>query len=163
MAWEAFRDRLFGYFDRDNDDRLSADEYRRMLSLALLNKEQLHVDLAEVDDNRDARCSRAELKAFCPKRGFTPIVIFTEPPSADDLRLSRAFQELVDANSDGQITSAELRRAPRSMGRFDLNEDESLDRDELLSGSAAPVDATVGPSETAMKAHAEDGGLRIKR
>jgi Ca2+-binding EF-hand superfamily protein len=39
----------------------------------------------------------------------------------------------LDADGDGKLTQAELRRAPQALRKFDLNEDEFLDLTELLA------------------------------
>src|SRR5262249_31620742 len=45
------------------------------------------------------------------------------------------FLKRLDANGDGKLSAAELRRAPRTFRKYDLNEDEGLDRAELLAGA----------------------------
>jgi Ca2+-binding EF-hand superfamily protein len=58
-------------------------------------------------------------------------------PSADDLRLADLFLRCLDADGDGILTTDELRRAPRSLGKYDSNDDEYIELAELLAGAGA--------------------------
>jgi Ca2+-binding EF-hand superfamily protein len=136
-AWEAFLDRLFDWFDRDGDGSLSRAEADRIFPLPLPGGKELTIDFARIDAGGNGKLGRAGLKAFCRENGFTPVVAVVEPPSADDLRLADLFLRRLDADGDGKLTRAELQRAPESLRKYDLNEDEFLDLAELLA-SAAP-------------------------
>jgi Ca2+-binding EF-hand superfamily protein len=135
VAWEAFLDRLFDHFDRDADGYLSPAETARIMPLPLPCGKELTIDFDRLDTNKDGRASRAELKAFCRSNGFTPVVVVVTSPSADDERLAELFRRCLNADGDGQLTSAELNRMPRALGKFDLNDDEYLDLAELLAGA----------------------------
>ena len=161
VAWDAFLDRLFGHFDLNDDDRLSEAEAARMMPLPLLNQRQLNFEFAALDKDRNGATSRAELKSFCRDRGFAPVVVDLQPLSADDLRLSSVFRELLDVNNDGEIALQEFARARRSMSRFDLNEDDYLDRDELLSGVVRNVKVSPMRIDVASDPSAEDARLRV--
>jgi Ca2+-binding EF-hand superfamily protein len=135
-AWETFLDRLFDWFDRDGNGSLSRAEVNRVFPLLLPGGKELILDFAKLDTDGNGKVSRANLKAFCRANGFGPVAAIVEPPSSDDLRLAALFLGRLDANGDGKITRAELRRAPESLRKYDLNEDEFLDRAELLAGAA---------------------------
>jgi Ca2+-binding EF-hand superfamily protein len=147
--WEAFLDRLFDHFDRDADGSLSREEVARMMPLPLPGGNELTIDFARLDADRDGKGSRAELKAFCLRNGFTPVVKVVVPPSADDARLAALFLRRLDADGDGKLTTRELRRAPEALGRYDLDDDETLDLGELLAGAGeaerpGPVEVKLG-------------------
>jgi Ca2+-binding EF-hand superfamily protein len=151
-AWDAFLDRLFDFFDRDGDDSLSRDEASRLVPLPLPGGKELIIDFAKLDADGNGKGSRAEWKLFCRANGFDPIVAVVEPPSADDLRLAELLFRHLDANGDGKLTQAELRRAPQSLYKFDLNEDEFLDPAELLAS------ATPGPRRDVAQVKLGQGG-----
>jgi Ca2+-binding EF-hand superfamily protein len=157
-AWEAFLDRFFDWFDRDGDGWLSQAETARMVRLPLPGRQELTIDFGKLDADGDGKGSRAELKAFCRRHGFGPLVVVLEPPSADDRRLSELFLRRLDADGDGKITKEEWRKANHALHKYDLNEDEFLDRSELLA-AAAPVSA---PGEIRLKlAETADAALRL--
>jgi Ca2+-binding EF-hand superfamily protein len=159
-AWEAFLDRAFDYFDRDGDGSLSRAEAGRMFGFPLPGRGELAVDFDKVDANRDGKASRAELKAYCRRGGFTPVVLLTEPPTADDRRLADVMMRHLDADNDGRISRAELKLAPRLLDRFDADEDEVLDRAELLA-FAAPSRAVESARVKATPGSAADATLRV--
>jgi Ca2+-binding EF-hand superfamily protein len=155
VAWEAFLDRLLDWFDRDGDGSLTRAEANRMFPLPLPEGKELALDFAKLDTDGNGKVSRAELKAYCRANGFGPVVAFVEPPSADDLRLADLFLHRLDANGDGRLTRAELNRAPLSLRKYDLNEDEFLDRGELLEAAA--------PGQRPGKAQVKLGERDVKR
>jgi Ca2+-binding EF-hand superfamily protein len=162
-AWESFLDLLFDYFDRDGDGSLSRAEVGRMFPLPLPGRKELALDFARLDADGDGKVTRAELKAFCRTQGFGPVVVVMEPPSADDLRLADLLFRRLDADGDGRLTREELRRAPELLRKLDLNEDEFLDRSELLSVAgpeAAPDKSSVQQDRAAADA---DVVLRVDR
>jgi Ca2+-binding EF-hand superfamily protein len=134
-AWEGFLDQLFDHFDRDGDGSLSREEADRLLPLPLPGGKELVVDFKKLDTDGDGKGSRAELKAFCRGHGFVPVVLVLASPTGNDARLAELFLCRLDANGDGKLSADELRRAPRSLRKYDLNEDETLDLVELLSGA----------------------------
>jgi Ca2+-binding EF-hand superfamily protein len=134
-AWEAFLDRLFPWFDRDGDGSLSRAEVQRMFPVPLPEGNELAFDFTKLDTDGNGKVSRAELKAYCHAHGFAPVVAFVVPPSADDVRLADLFLHRLDANGDGRLTRAELSRAPLALRKYDWNEDEFLDRGELLAAT----------------------------
>jgi len=149
VAWDQFLDRFFDFFDRDSDDSLTQTESGRMPPLPLPGQKQLTLDFPKLDGDGSGLVSRLELKDFCRERGYTPVVIRVETPSADDLRLTSVFRQWLDEDRHG-ITANVRRRTTRSMSRYDLDEDGALAFDELL-GSAAelPTSNKSSPYETA--------------
>jgi Ca2+-binding EF-hand superfamily protein len=157
-AWEAFLDRTFDYFDRDGDGSLSRAEAGRMFSFPLPGRRELAVNFDQLDADGDGKGSRAELKAYCRRGGFTPVVLLTEPASADDLRLADVLMRHLDTDRDGKISVSELKQAPRLIERFDADDDEALDRAELLAFAApgrpmtsARVKPAVGVADAVLR------------
>jgi Ca2+-binding EF-hand superfamily protein len=142
--WERFLDSLFDFFDRDADGTLSRAEVSRMPPLPLPGGRELTIDFARLDADGDGKATRAELKSFCRTNGFTPVVVVVEPPSADDVRLADLFRRAL-GGGDGKVTRDTLRRAPRMLQKYDLNDDEFLEAAELLAG--APAGLRPGPAE----------------
>jgi Ca2+-binding EF-hand superfamily protein len=128
-GWGAFLERLFDWFDRDGDGSLSREEAARIFPLPLPGGKALAVDFARLDVDQDGKASRKELKAYCRRHGFGPVVAVVEPPSAEDTRLADLFLRHL---GNGKLTRADWRRAPTLLRKFDLNEDEFLEPAELL-------------------------------
>jgi len=132
VAWEAFLDRLFDYFDRDGDGILSPAEAARVFPLPVLGQPAVVVDFARLDTNRDGKGSRAEWKAFYRRAGFTPVVI-SLPVAGDRLRVSEILFRQLDRDGDGTLSKTELEQAPALLRRLDLDEDEVLTVAEILA------------------------------
>jgi Ca2+-binding EF-hand superfamily protein len=131
-AWDLFLDKLFDHFDADGDGWLSRAEAARIMPLPLPGGRHLVIDFARLAAE-NGKVTRAGLKAFCRANGFTPIVVVVTPPSANDLHLANLFLRCLDADGNGRLTPDELRRVPAAFREFDLNEDEYLDLEELLT------------------------------
>lgn len=158
--WDEFLDRLFDHFDRDGDGALSRAEAARIVPLPIPGDRELLIDFGRLDADRDGKGSRSELKAFCRGQGFAPVVLTVSGPGADDDRLARLFLTRLDANGDGKLSAGELRRAPRALRKYDLNEDETLDLAELLA--TAPAGREPGPARLKADSAGEaDAMLRI--
>jgi Ca2+-binding EF-hand superfamily protein len=161
LAWDAFLNQLFDWFDRDGDGALSQSEVSHMFALPMPGTKALTFDFGRLDANRDGRVSRDELKAYCHRNGFGPIVVVVAPPSDDDVRLAALFSQALCANGNGKLTQARLRRAPESLRRFDWNEDEYLELSELL-GSAFPGTPPGGAQlKLSQAARESDATLRL--
>lgn len=160
-AWAAFLDRWFDYFDRDGDGSLSAAEAARVCPLPLAGGRQVVLDFKQLDADRDGKGSRAELKAFYRRAGFTPVVVVLLPPTAEDVRLSEALFGHLDRDGDGKLTKAELAGAPALLRKLDEDEDEVLTAAEALAlapdvGSpprqlSAAVAGGAGPADAVLR------------
>jgi Ca2+-binding EF-hand superfamily protein len=132
-VWATFLDRLFDYFDRDGDGFLSAVEGARVFPLPLAGGREAALDFPLLDADSDGKGSRAELKAFYRRAGFSPVVATVLPPTAHDLQMSELLFRHLDSDADGRLTPAELRKAAALLKKLDQNEDEVVTAAELLS------------------------------
>jgi Ca2+-binding EF-hand superfamily protein len=135
IAWEAFLDKLFDYFDRDGDGWLSPAEAARVIPLPLPGGAEVVLDFQKLDADRDGKASRAELKAYYHQAGFTPVVVILESPSARAWRLSEALFAQLDRDGDGKLSNTQLRDAPRLLRRLDEDDDEVLSPAEILASA----------------------------
>jgi Ca2+-binding EF-hand superfamily protein len=159
-AWEAFLDRLFDWFDLDGDGSLSRAEASRILRLPLPGRNELTIDFDKLDADRNGKVSREELKAYCRANGFGPAVVTLEPQSAEDARLADLFRRHLDNDLSGKLTRSQLKRAPESLHRCDLNEDEFLDLSELLS--SAPTGPRPSESQIKVGAAGSEGNSILR-
>jgi Ca2+-binding EF-hand superfamily protein len=160
-AWELFLDRLFDWFDRDGDGALSRAEVERMFPLPLPGRKELKMDFARLDADGNGKVSRAELTSFCRRNGFGPVVVVVSAPTADDISLAELFlRRLVDAEADtspkrkrGDTGLSPRRRVHQLLQSCDLNDDEFLDRQELLASApkglrSERAQVSPGPSDS---------------
>jgi Ca2+-binding EF-hand superfamily protein len=161
-AWNQFLDRLFDFFDRDRDGSLSPLECGRLVALPLPDQKQLHFDFSSLDGDGNGRADRSELKTYCSAGGYPPVVIRVERPSADDLRLSGVFRQWLDDDHDGIVSVTELRRAARTMSRYDLDENGAVAVKELLNSTAEPVGPVTPPSSETRAANERGTRVRVR-
>jgi len=161
-AWVQFLDRFFDFFDRDSDGSLTQMECSRLVALPLPDQKQLKFDFPSLDRDGNGRADRSELKTYCSERGYTPVVIRVERPSADDLRLSEVFRQWLDEDHDGTFTAAELRRIAQSMSRYDLDENGALALEELLSSTAETLALVKSPPSVTTEASGRGARVRVK-
>lgn len=138
FEWEVFLAKLFGHFDRDDNDSLSETEVKRIFALPLHGGREIAPDFAAMDANRDGKVTYAEFRAFYRDRGFTLVTVVVRSAPAEALALGDALFRHLDRDSDGKLSAEELRQAPALLKRFDEDEDEVLTAAELL-GTNRPV------------------------
>jgi Ca2+-binding EF-hand superfamily protein len=157
VAWEAFLDRLFDWFDQDGDGSLSRAEVNRIVSLPLPGRKELKIDFDKLDANGDGKADRAELKAYCRAQGFSPIIVTVEPPSSEDARLAELFRR----NLHGKLTRPKLEQTPVLLLRYDLNEDGFLQQSELLASAPAGLKPSDPQAKLGKPDVKENAGLRV--
>ena len=119
VAWAAFLDKLFDYFDRDGDGFLSPAEADRVFPLPLPGGGATKVDFTTLDADKDGKATRAEFQAFYRAAGFTPVVVVLRPASTETLALGDALFRHLDRDGDGTLSSTELRQIPSLLRRLD--------------------------------------------
>ena len=138
-AWHEFLERLFRHFDRNGDGKLDATEVGRMFPLPLPNRKSLPMAFAAMDVDKDGVVSLPELKRYCERGGFTPVVALLEPSTDDDARLAKLLLDELDANRDGKLSAAEIARFRTLLDKYDRNDDERLRIADLLAAASRVV------------------------
>ncbi len=142
LAWGAFLDKLFDYFDRDGDGFLSRDEAARVFPLPLPDGREAKMDFTRLDTDGDGKGSRSEFRTFYRAAGFAPVVAVIRPSSREHQRLGKALFAHLDRDGDGRLSRQELQNARTLLQRLDENEDELLTAAEILCVGTAAVDKT---------------------
>ena len=155
IAWAAFLDKLFDYFDRDGDGFLSPAEADRVFPLPLPGGGATKVDFPTLDTDKDGKATRAEFRAFYRAAGFTPVTVVLRPASAETLALGDALFRHLDRDGDGMLSPLELRQIPSLLQRLDEDEDEVLTPAEILNPvsngpPARPAGLAIGPAGKAI-------------
>src|SRR5262245_450135 len=99
-AWNSFLAAWFNYFARDGDGDLSLAEAARVFALPGPDGRTIVPKFA----NQDGRVTRAELKAFYRRAGFTPVLVTTTLTSAHARRMSDALFRQLDTDHSGRLT-----------------------------------------------------------
>jgi Ca2+-binding EF-hand superfamily protein len=131
--WDRFLDRLFDQADANGNQVLSSTEAQRVFPVSMNGGKSTGLDFARADGNRDAKVSREEFRAHYRQIGFRPVATVYRPPTLEPSRLGAALFSHLDRDGDGVISAEEWKAAPGLMARFDENEDEILDPQELVA------------------------------
>ena len=142
VAWQSFLDQYFDDFDLDASRTLNMAEVERLLALPKVAGESPAVDFARLDTDRDGSVTKQEWKHHCRAHEYTGIVGAKLLPSEEDRRLGEIFWDSLDVDENGTIDQKELSSASRLLGRHDLNDDEYLDRSELLNNQTTATRPT---------------------
>jgi len=150
-GYEGFLSRLFMFLDRDQSGALNRSEAKQIPSSEQLAQfftgnpylnrgvgrpgrmppSNPHVNIEELDTDKDGSVSLDELKAYYATKGVGPLVVenSTVPnPTAlsDDILFAQ-----IDRNRDGKLSREELQAAVGALMRFDQDDDEMLTASEL--------------------------------
>jgi Ca2+-binding EF-hand superfamily protein len=159
QRWQEFIAAAFRYLDRDGDGTLNREEMARvpeadqLLNGSLRGTLRKGKDLAKLDRSGDGKLTPEELAQFYLHGGAAPFQVRTGTGPGqtgaiflDSGRLSnragsaselnKALYALLDTNSDGALSLAELKAAPALLRRADRNDDEMVSSRELLPESA---------------------------
>jgi Ca2+-binding EF-hand superfamily protein len=130
-SWDAFLDHWFDYLDLDGDGVLSREEAARSFPLPLQGQNAVPLDFAHAAV--DGKITRAGLKAYYRRAGFTPVLALAEPVSVTNLHLADALFRHLGPGRDGRLTLDHFKRAPRLLRKLDEDDDEILTPAEILS------------------------------
>jgi Ca2+-binding EF-hand superfamily protein len=141
LAWEAFVDKLFAWYDRNDDKFLSPQEVARVPNPQTFGQGfnlifngrggRGNVNFAEMDTNKDGKVSLEEFRAYVRKSNFAPVQVAVMPPSGTAQQLTDAFYKHVNAKNDGKLTKADLAAAWSRLSKLDTDEDEIITAQEL--------------------------------
>ena len=167
-AWDEFMDSLFRYLDVDGDGVLSQAEIDRapepQFLLQLLRGNYLDPNTANRRRTAElavqlipGKVKRLGLAAYYRLSGVEPFLAFTRDQSAQAAGLTAALFAYLDRDGDGKLSRDELLAAAAALRKLDLNDDEVIDREEVLPNQ--PDDVTTKPSETSLRKPFFWGGL----
>jgi Ca2+-binding EF-hand superfamily protein len=139
VAHGVFLEKLFLFFDRDNNGSLNAEEANRVFALPGSDGRGIAMDFKKLDTDGDGKGSLTEFQAYYRNAGFTPIVAIFSPSGAELTRANAILFNRLDRDGDGKLSRAELERAPNLLQMFDADEDEVITIAELLAGAGDPV------------------------
>ena len=142
-AWDEFMDSLFRYLDVDGDGVLSQAEIDRapepQFLLQLLRGNYLDPNTANRRRTAElavqlipGKVKRLGLAAYYRLSGVEPFLAFTRDQSAQAAGLTAALFAYLDRDGDGKLSRDELLAAAASLRKLDLNDDEVIDREEVL-------------------------------
>ena len=141
-VWLARLRALFDYCDRDGDGSLDAKEaafvfsYQNMNQLLRSGSYQAvgaHTTaLAQLDQDRDAKVSFAELTAYYQAAAADLVRVQPgQPENPQTAAVTEAIFKTLDANADGKLTKAEVKAAEKLLATRDADEDECLNVQEF--------------------------------
>jgi len=140
-AWVEFMDRVFRWFDKDNNGSLSPAEAARLPQPNLLMS-QLQggiggnggnaTPFASLDANKDGKVSPAEFRNYYRSQGMSPLRFSINNNEASTAKqINTAIYKRLDKNGDARLTEEEVGRLTKLLRQLDENEDELLTAAEL--------------------------------
>jgi Ca2+-binding EF-hand superfamily protein len=147
--WNAFLDRWLDYFDTDGNGVLDQREAARIFPLQVPGKKAVPFVFQKADADNDSKVTRAELKAYYRRVGFTPVLAAVEPVSRQNLQVADALFRHLGPNAEGKLTLERFQRAAELLRKLDENEDEVLTPSEVLSLGVDPSLQATKQSEFA--------------
>jgi Ca2+-binding EF-hand superfamily protein len=138
--WAEFMDKLFAWFDRDNDGSLSPAEVARLpMPFALttiiqgsFGANNQTVPFAAIDTNKDGKVSKDEFRAYYRANGFSPLTFLMQNNQAEQAKqINVAILKRLGGAGDGKLTAAKVAGLYDKLRSLDENEDEIITQAEL--------------------------------
>jgi len=169
VAWHEFMDRLFAWFDKNNNGSLDSTEAARLmpgnflvnqLSGSIGGSFPSGVPMAVLDTNKDGKVSKEEFKAYYRQNGAGPLRFFYATNTASTARqTNETIWKRIDTDRDGKLTQTELARLEPGLRSLDENEDELLTQAELNTDMVNPGYEVFGGAVPVMAAPTVEPGL----
>jgi len=154
-AWEKLMDEVFAYLDQDKDGVLSAREALSapppsvLASSLFLFTDAGRPPTPPKGADRSGKVTRQELAEHYKRSGLAPFQVTYSarspgfatvggPQTISPEALNARLFELLDTDHDGKLSRRELEAAATVLADLDADEDELIDRNELM-GKAGPA------------------------
>lgn len=151
VAWDAFLDKLFVYYDVNNDGYLSPQEAAKLLPPNMYNMGfniifnggrrgggNQRINFAEIDTNKDGKISREEFGAYFRKSQFQPLQVQIQPPNRQAEQYTDALYKHLNKKADGKLTPQDVKDAWMVLMKLDTDEDEIISVQELMQRQPNP-------------------------
>ena len=145
-AWEAWMDKLFAWFDKDNNGSLSPAEVGRLNTANNLQNQVQGsiggpsgqtVPFATLDTNKDGKVSREEFRTYYRNGGFSPLRFYNQNGEARNAKQTNdAIYKRLDVKLPrGELKASDVAKLPGLMPKLDEDENELLTSAELNTES----------------------------
>jgi Ca2+-binding EF-hand superfamily protein len=140
VAWEAWMNKMFAWFDKNNDGFLDKTEAGRLLQPNFLSSQiqgsigggQAIAPFAALDTNKDGKVSKEEFRDYHRKNGLGPLRFYNNNYQATQAKqVNDAIYKRVEADPVGKLTKEHLARLQHLLRNLDENEDELLSVQEI--------------------------------
>jgi Ca2+-binding EF-hand superfamily protein len=155
-AWEAWMDKLFAWFDLDNNGFLDQKEAARLMTSQFLQFQtqgsiggpnNQTVPFVQLDKNKDGKVDKEEFRAYYRNAGFNPLRFFNQNFQARTAKQTNdSLYRHLGLKPDAELKKDDAARLVGLMARLDENEDEMLIASELnLDGDGSNAYGAVVP------------------
>ncbi|HEV3142816.1 MAG TPA: hypothetical protein VGZ47_02915, partial [Gemmataceae bacterium] len=151
VAWDAFLDKLFAYYDINGDGYLSPQEASKVMPPNMYTMGfnlifnggrrgmgNQRVNFADIDTNKDGKISREEFGAYFRKSQFQPIQVQIQQPNRQAEQYTDALYKHLNKKGDGKLTCEDLKNAWPILLKLDNDEDEIITVQELMQKPSNP-------------------------
>ena len=145
--WNEFMDKLFAWFDRDNDGFLSPTEVTRLpqpMHIAFIAQgakawvREQSIPLSTIDTNKDGKVSKEEFRAYYRRKGFPESTFVVQDyQAAQAKQLNDAIVKRLDPKGGGKLTAAKVASLYEKLRALDQNDDEIITPAELDNDAGA--------------------------